>query len=61
MIGSDAEGTAEFVTLVDKMFDCLNVSSCEGIKKRKYFRVPYTNSNDWRLKVGGAYAFCIIQ
>ena len=36
VVGSEADGTAEMIMVVDQMFDCLNVSSCsEGIRKRK--------------------------
>ena len=40
------------IEVVDKMFDCLNVTSCsEGIKKRKPAKDPYYHADDWRLKV----------
>ena len=52
VVGSEAEGTAEMIMLVDKMFDCLNVTNCsEGIRKRKPSKDPYTHAGDWRLKV----------
>lgn len=56
VVGSEAEGTAEMITVVDKMFDCLNVNSLtEGYHKRKPARDPYTHANDWRLEVVTAY------
>ena len=52
VVGVEAEGTAEMILFIDKMFDCLNVTNCsEGIRKRKLFKVPYTHAGDWRLKV----------
>ena len=52
VVGSEADGTAEMIMVVDQMFDCLNVSSCsEGIRKRKPSKDPYTHANDWRLEV----------
>lgn len=52
VVGPEAEGTAEMILVVDKMFDCLNVSSLsEGYHKRKPARDPYCNAKDWRLKV----------
>ena len=50
--GEDAEGTANFVMMFDKFFDCLNVTNfTNGAKARKPFQKPYTNSDDIRLKV----------
>ena len=52
VIGSEADGTAEMILVVDQMFDCLNVTSCsEGIRKRKPSKDPYTHAKDWRLEV----------
>ena len=50
--GVEAAATAKFIEMVDKLFDCLNVSSLsKGKLKRKPFLQPYRNSNDFRLKV----------
>ena len=50
--GAKAAETAKFIEMVDKLFDCLNVSSLsKGKLKRKPFLQPYRNSNDFRLKV----------
>lgn len=46
--GAEAAETAKFIEMVDKLFDCLNVSSSKG---RKPFLQPYRSSNDFRLKV----------
>ena len=50
--GAEASETAKFIEMVDKFFDCLNVSSfSKGKLKRKPFLQPYRKSNDFRLKV----------
>ena len=50
--GEGAAGTALFIEMVDKMFDCLNVSTLsKGKLKHKPFVQPYRSSNDFRLKV----------
>ena len=52
VVGPEAEATAEFISIVDRLFDCLNVHNLREAKlKRKPFRSPYRNSTDWRLKV----------
>ena len=52
--GPEAEETARFVGMMDKMFDCLNVNnSSAGIHKCKPFKFPYRGSDDFRLKVSG--------
>ena len=44
--------TAHFIKMVDKMFDCLHVSSLsKGNMKRKPFMQPYRSANDFQLKV----------
>ena len=49
--GEEAEETANFIELVDKFFDCLNVNSYHSGKyKRKVFQDPI-RPNDFRLKV----------
>ena len=50
--GEEAKETANFVQLVDKFFDCLNVNNFHSEKhKRKVFQDPF-RPNDFRLKVG---------
>ena len=50
--GQEAAGTAKFVAMMDKFFDCMNVRNyTQGIHKRKRFQMPYTTSQDMRLKV----------
>ena len=52
VVGEKAEATAELVSMVDCLFDCLNVHNLEEAKfKRKRFRSPYRSSTDWRLKI----------
>ena len=42
--GVEAAATAKFIEMVDKLFDCLNVSSLsKGKLKRKPFLQPYRN------------------
>ena len=54
--GEEAKETANFIEMVDKLFDCMNVSSLSrGKLQRKPFVQPYRNSNDFRLAVGGIY------
>ena len=50
--GKEAEGTAEFILMFDRFFDCLNVSSyTTGKRKRKAFQDPYRSPTDFRLEV----------
>lgn len=50
--GPIAQGTATFIGMADKFFDCLNVDNLnEGKEKRKKFQEPYTSKDDVRLKV----------
>jgi hypothetical protein len=52
VVGPEAEGTADLLSIVDKLFDCLNVHNITEAKlKRKPFRSPYRCGTDWRLKV----------
>lgn len=52
VVGEEAKETAELISIVDRMFDCLNVHNLDEAKfKRKKFRSPYRGSSDWRLKV----------
>ena len=50
--GEEASETARFVSMVDKFFDCFNVSNFDsGKKKRKPFQDPYCSPHDKRLEV----------
>lgn len=50
--GERASETAKFIQMVDKFFDCLNVTSYnEGKLKRKPFIQPYRCNKDFRLNV----------
>lgn len=50
--GNEVKETANFVSLFDRFFDCLNVSNfTNGTKNRKPFQHPYRHSDDHRLKV----------
>ena len=52
VVGSEAKGTSEFISVVDRLFDCLNVHNLTHAKfKRKPFQSPYRSANDWRLEV----------
>ena len=52
--GSSVEGTANFVEMMDKWFDCLNVHNfSHGVHARKPFQMPYGNGKDKRLTVRG--------
>ena len=49
--GHQAHKTAEFVDLVNKFFDCLNVRHFDaGKHSRNAFKDPF-RPGDWRLKV----------
>jgi len=50
--GPEAQATATFIDMCDKFFDCLNVDNCnEGKNSKKDFKKPYTEKDDFRLKV----------
>ena len=54
---STVEETAKFIGMVDKFFDCLNVTHINtGRKKKKSFQSPYRKLDDFRLKV--YHTFC---
>lgn len=60
VVGPRAEGTAELASMVDRLFDCLNVHSLHEAKlKRKPFRSPYRCGTDWRLKVNFLMHACM--
>ena len=50
--GEEAAETANLVEIVDKLFDCLNVSSMsKGRHQRKAFLQPYYKPDDFRIEV----------
>ena len=50
--GEEAKETANFIEMVDKLFDCLNVSSLSrGKLQQKPFVQPYRSCNDFRPAV----------
>ena len=50
--GESAKETVEFITKMNKIFDCFNVSSYNEAKlKRNVFIQPYRSPQDFRLKV----------
>ena len=57
--GEEAKDTARFIELMDKFFDCLNVTNCvSGKHNRKVFQDPF-RPNDFRLKVLKVLMFTI--
>ncbi len=50
--GEEASETANFVEMMDKFFDALNVHNyTHGLHARKQFQMPYISVKDKRLKV----------
>lgn len=50
--GPEAEETAHFLLMFDRLFDCLNVGNfSDGHKSLKPFQLPYRSADDFRLKV----------
>ena len=50
--GDEASETAKFVRMMDRFFDCLNITNLtNGMHEQKSFQDPYTNANDFYLKV----------
>ena len=48
----ETEETSQFVMMMDRFFDSLNVSNYSSAKhKRKVFQNPYRSSTDFRIKV----------
>lgn len=46
--GEEGKETTNFIEMVDKLFDCINVSSLSrGKLQRKPFVQPYRNSKDF--------------
>ena len=59
--GREASETAKFVEMMDKFFDSMNVRNyTEGVHKRKRFRMPYTTSEDMRLRVCIQYYYTYV-
>ena len=53
--GKDAEATVQFITKMNKFFDCLNVGNFDdGKRKRDPFKQPYRSARDFRLQVSVA-------
>ena len=51
---------ANFIEMIDKLFDCMNVSSLSrGKLQRKLFVQPYWNSKDFQLLVSGNLSYYI--
>jgi len=49
----EVTATAEFVDIIDKFFDCLNVGNYkEGRDNRTAFKQPYRKITDFWLQVG---------
>ena len=58
--GEEAVEMAQFISLVDKFFDCVNVTSLmKGKLKRKVFQNPYRSGKDFRLKVRACTCTCM--
>ena len=56
VFGEAVRETAKFAAMLDKFFDCVNVSHLKASQhKRCAFKAPYHSSSDFRLKVWGAY------
>ena len=51
----DTQGTIAFVEMIDKVFDCLNVTYFGQEKKGKAELAAYESIDDWRFEV------CIIE
>ena len=53
--GDEAVETANFVEIVDKLFNCLNASSLsKGRHQRKAFAQPYFKLDDFRIEVSNS-------
>ena len=49
--GEEVRETVKFIEMMDKFFDCLNVTNLvNGRHKHKSFQDPYTSVDDFRLK-----------
>ena len=54
--GSEIDGKAKFILMLDKFFDCLNVTNFTNkTRHRKLFLHPYRHERDVRLKVMNNY------
>ena len=50
--GESVAATVKFVSMINKFFDCLNVTNfVNGKRSRKPFQDPYRSSSDIWLKV----------
>lgn len=47
----DTESTIKFVGMMDRVFDCLNVSNFNKGRYENKELDPYTSPGDWRFKV----------
>jgi len=48
----EVEETARFVMMIDRFFDCLNVTDFDGGRRtRNPFKAPYRSGSDFRLRV----------
>ena len=47
----DTKSTIAFVQIIDRVFDCLNVSKLNQDKKGKKELAKYEAANDWRFHV----------
>ena len=47
----DTQGTIKLVEMIDKVFDCMNVSRKGQDRKGKKELREYSSVNDWRFKV----------
>lgn len=55
--GPEAEKSAEFASVFDKFFDCLNVTNfTNGKYSRNAFKSPYYSGRDFRLRVRLSYS-----
>ena len=56
--GAEVCETARFIEMMDKCFDCLNVSDFSSARhSRNPFKAPYYSSSDFRLKVKIGFFF----
>ena len=47
----DTKSTINFITIIDKVFDCLNVSKINKGRHGKKELEAYKSADDWRFKV----------
>ena len=51
----DTKSTIGFIKMIDRVFDCLNVSNVSKGRTTKKELAVYTKPDDWRFKVFGFY------